>query len=79
MQIDVHTISIEPTRKAYDHMVRRFGDKSASRYQEASYDLQAKENLHYKPTWDPEQELYDTSITKVVMEDWHDLKDPRQL
>lgn len=78
MQIDVHTISIAPARKAYDHLIRRFGDKPASRYQEASYDLQATENLHYKPTWDPDQDLYDTSITKVVMQDWHDLKDPRQ-
>lgn len=78
MQIDVHTISIKPACKAYDHMIRRFGDKPASRYQEASYDLQATEIFHYKPTWDPEQELYDASITKVVMEDWHDLKDPRQ-
>jgi len=78
MQIDLRTVSIEPQRNAYDHLVRRFGDKPASRYQEGSYDLQAAENLHYRPTWDPEQALYDQGITRIVMADWHDLKDPRQ-
>ncbi|MCC4118924.1 phenol hydroxylase, partial [Aromatoleum toluclasticum] len=49
-----------------------------SRYQEGSYDIQAAENLHYKPTWDPDQDLYDAKITKIVMKDWYALKDPRQ-
>jgi phenol hydroxylase P1 protein len=78
MQIDLRTVSIEPQRNAYDHLVRRFGDKPASRYQEGSYDLQAAENLHYRPTWDPEQALYDERITRIKMADWHELKDPRQ-
>ena len=78
MQLDLRTVTIEPLRNGYDHLIRRFGDKPASRYQEGSYDIQAAENLHYRPTWDPEQELYDTSITKIVMEDWYELKDPRQ-
>lgn len=78
MQIDLRTVAIEPKRQAFDHLVRRFGDKPASRYQEGSYDLQAAENLHYRPTWDPEQALYDTGITRIVMQDWYALKDPRQ-
>jgi len=78
MQIDVKTVALEPKRKAFDHMVRRFGDKPASRYQEGSYDIQARENLHYRPTWAPEQELYDPNISKVKMEDWESFKDPRQ-
>lgn len=78
MQIDLKTVTIEPKRKTFDHLARRFGDKAASRYQEASYDIQATENLHYRPTWAPDQQLYDTGITKVVMEDWHAFKDPRQ-
>lgn len=78
MQIDLRTVSIQPLRQTYDHLARRFGDKPASRYQEGSYDIQATENLHYRPTWDPEQELYDTGITKIVMQDWYALKDPRQ-
>ena len=78
MQIDLRTVSIQPQRNAFDHLVRRFGDKPASRYQEGSYDIQAAENLHYLPTWDPEQQLYDPSISKIVMKDWYALKDPRQ-
>lgn len=78
MNIDLHTLRIDPLRQTYDHLARRFGDKPASRYQEGSYDLQVTENLHYRPTWDPEQALYDTSITRIVMQDWYALKDPRQ-
>ncbi|HHK4245172.1 TPA: aromatic/alkene monooxygenase hydroxylase subunit beta [Pseudomonas aeruginosa] len=78
MQIDLRTVSIQPLRQTYDHLSRRFGDKPSSRYQEGSYDLQATENLHYRPTWAPDQELYDPSITRIVMADWHTLKDPRQ-
>ncbi|PKO94148.1 MAG: phenol hydroxylase [Betaproteobacteria bacterium HGW-Betaproteobacteria-10] len=78
MHIDLKTVSIQQQRQAFDHLVRRFGDKPASRYQEGSYDIQAAENLHYRPTWDPEQALYDKSITRIVMADWYALKDPRQ-
>lgn len=78
MQIDLKTVNIEPKRKAFDHLVRRFGDKVASRYQEGSYDIQAMENLHYRPTWDPDQELYDPTLSRVRMADWHAFKDPRQ-
>lgn len=78
MQIDLRTVTIEPHRQAFDHLIRRFGDKPASRYQEGSYDLQASENLHYRPTWDPEQALYDPELSRVRMADWYVLKDPRQ-
>lgn len=78
MQIDLKTVNIEPSRKAFDHLVKRFGDKVASRYQEGSYDIQAMENLHYRPTWDPHQELYDPNLSQVRMADWHAFKDPRQ-
>lgn len=78
MHIDLKTVAIEPKRVAFDHLIERFGDKPASRYQEGSYELQAEENFHYKPTWDPQQKLYDKTITKIVMKDWYELKDPRQ-
>ena len=78
MQIDLRTVTIQQQRQAFDHLVRRFGDKPASRYQEGSYDIQAAENLHYRPTWAPEQQLYDKGITKIAMQDWYALKDPRQ-
>ena len=78
MQIDLRTVSIQPLRQTFDHLARRFGDKPASRYQEGTFDIQAVENLHYRPTWDPDQALYDTGITQIVMQDWYALKDPRQ-
>lgn len=78
MHIDLRTVTIEPLRQAFSHLERRFGNKPASRYQEGTYDIQALENLHYRPTWDPDQKLYDTGITRIVMKDWYALKDPRQ-
>jgi len=78
MQIDLRTVSIKPLRNTFDHLVRRFGDKPASRYQEGSYDIQATHNLQYRPMWDPERQLHDPSRTAIVMGDWYDFKDPRQ-
>lgn len=78
MQIDLRTVSIRPQRQTYGHIERRFGDKPASRYQEGSFDLQPTANFHYRPTWDPEREIFDTRRTALVMKDWYAFKDPRQ-
>jgi len=78
MTVDLKTVSLEPLRHAYDHLERRFGPKPATRYQEGSYDIQAVENLHYRPTWDPDQTLYDPTLSKIRMADWYTIKDPRQ-
>lgn len=78
MHIDLRTVTLESLRQTFSHLERRFGNKPSSRYQEGTYDIQATENLHYRPTWDPEQKLYDPGITKIVMKDWYALKDPRQ-
>ncbi|PVY79830.1 phenol 2-monooxygenase P1 subunit [Cupriavidus alkaliphilus] len=78
MQVDIKTQQIQPLRQTYGHVARRFGDKPASRYQEATYDVQSEVNFHYRPTWDPGFELYDKRRTAIVMEDWYALKDPRQ-
>jgi phenol hydroxylase P1 protein len=78
VHIDLRTVTIQPLRQTFSHLERRFGNKPASRYQEGTYDIQAAENLHYRPTWDPAQKLYDPGITKIVMKDWYALKDPRQ-
>ncbi|MGH8517169.1 MAG: aromatic/alkene monooxygenase hydroxylase subunit beta [Panacagrimonas sp.] len=78
MNIDLRTVTLEPLRQTFSHLERRFGNKPSSRYQEATYDIQAIENLHYRPTWDPEQKLYDPDVTRIVMKDWYALKDPRQ-
>ncbi len=79
MQIDIKAKTIKPIRQTYTHVAKRIGEgKPASRYQEAVYDLQATENFHYRPTWQPEKELYDETRTALVMEDWYKFLDPRQ-
>lgn len=78
MSIEIKTDSVEPIRQTYSHIARRFGDKPASRYQEASYDLEAKVNFHYRPQWDSRYELNDERRTAIRMEDWYAVSDPRQ-
>lgn len=78
MSIEIKTATLEPVRNTFAHIERRFGDKPATRYQEATYDVQAETNFHYRPYWDPEHELNDPRRTAIVMNDWYALKDPRQ-
>jgi len=78
MTVEIRTQAVKPVRQTFAHIARRFGDKPASRYQEATYDLQSEVNHHYKPLWDPDRDLYDTRRTALVMKDWYALKDPRQ-
>lgn len=79
MNIDIQAEEIVPRRQTFSHIARRFGvDKPASRYEEATYDVQPVANFHYLPTWGPEFELYDTRRTRLVMEDWYVFRDPRQ-
>ena len=78
MQMDLRTVSIQPLRQTYSHIARRFGDKPASRYQEGTYDLQSTVNFQYRPTWDPDHEIFDVARTRIKMADWYAFKDPRQ-
>ena len=79
MQIDLRTVSITPLRQTYNHIAERLGaDKPASRYIEGTMNVQPDANFHYRPTWDPEHELFDPRRTRLVMKDWYALKDPRQ-
>lgn len=79
MSVEIRVASIEPIRQTFNRTARRFGaDKPASRYQEASFDLQPQDNFHYRPVWDPEHEIYDCRRTAIEMADWDDFKDPRQ-
>jgi phenol hydroxylase P1 protein len=78
MQIDLRTVAIKPLRQTFDHLVERFGDKPASRYQEGSYNIQQEDIFHYRPAWDVDRMLFDKKRTKIVMKDWYALKDPRQ-
>lgn len=78
MQMDLRTVAIKPLRHTFDHLVERFGDKPASRYQEGSYNIQQEHIFHYRPAWDAERVLFDKQRTKIQMQDWYALKDPRQ-
>ena len=78
MTIEIKTSTMKPIRNTYAHIERRFGDKPATRYQEATYDVHSTHNFHYKPLWDQDREINDPARTAVVMGDWYDLKDPRQ-
>jgi phenol/toluene 2-monooxygenase (NADH) P1/A1 len=79
MSVEIKTAAIEPVRQTFSNVARRIGgDKPASRYQEATFDMQSDCNFHYRPLWDPEHELYDRRRTAIVMKDWYAFKDPRQ-
>jgi phenol hydroxylase P1 protein len=79
MNIDLQAREIKPLRHTYAHVARYIGDdRTASRYQEATLGAQSETNFHYRPTWDPEHELFDRRRTKVQLADWYALRDPRQ-
>lgn len=79
MQMDLRTVNIEPLRRSFAHVERRIGPgKTASRYQEATFDMQTEAPQHYRPLWDPAHEYFDTARTRIVMADWYAFKDPRQ-
>ncbi|MGD0472393.1 MAG: aromatic/alkene monooxygenase hydroxylase subunit beta [Candidatus Velthaea sp.] len=79
MSLDIKTIGTAARRHTYANVARRIGgDKPASRYQEATFDMQASVNFHYKPLWDERFELHDKARTAIVMNDWYALLDPRQ-
>ena len=61
MTVQIKTMDFEPKRQTFGHIARRLGeDKPASRYQEATLDVQATANFHYKPLYEPEFWHYDT-------------------
>ena len=79
MELNIASVEIEPKRHTFGNVARRLGeDRPASRYEEAMYDAQPTENFHYRPQWEPEFEIYDKARTKIKMNDWYDLLDPRK-
>lgn len=79
MSLDIKTTDYKARRHTYSNVAeRQGGDRPASRYDEATFDLEPKEHFHYRPVWDPAFELYDASRTAIKMEDWYVLTDPRQ-
>ena len=79
MNIDLQAREITPLRNTFAHVAKYIGtEKAASRYQEATLGAQPSANFQYRPTWDPEHELFDASRSQVVLADWYALRDPRQ-
>ncbi|KAB7884477.1 phenol hydroxylase [Poseidonibacter ostreae] len=79
MELNIASVEIEPKRHTFGNVARRLGeDRPASRYEESMYDAQPTENFHYRPQWEPEFEIYDKARTKIKMNDWYDLLDPRK-
>lgn len=79
MNIDLQAREITPLRHTYAHVARYIGgDRTASRYQEATFGAQPMANFHYRPTWDPAHELFDASRSQIKLADWYVLRDPRQ-
>lgn len=80
MNIDIQAEAIEPRRQTFSYLARRFGaDRPASRYEEATFDVQPTTNFHYRPLYAPEFEIFDPRRTRIAMRDWYVFKDPRQL
>ena len=62
MNIDLQAREITPLRHTYAHVAKYSGEgKPASRYQEATYGAQPMVNFHYRPTWDPQHEIFAAS------------------
>jgi len=78
VQYELRQQVIEPKRKTFQHLLDRYGDKPANRYQEGSIDVQATENFHYRPLWDPSHEIYDVAYTALRLADPYSFIDPRQ-
>ena len=78
MNVDLQARSIQPLRNTFKRVAAYTGDKVASRYHEATLGVQPTTNFQYRPTWEPEFELFDAGRTAVKMADWYALRDPRQ-
>ena len=78
MSIDIKTTKIEPRRITFDNVAEKLGEgKVPSRYQEVMNGVQQEEVFHYRPTWDPEHDIFDADRTAINMRDFDDLTDPR--
>ena len=78
MQYELRTQVIDPPRKTFTHLVERYGDRPASRYEEGTIDIQPKGNFHYRPLWDPAHDIYDEAYSDFRLTDPYSFTDPRQ-
>jgi phenol hydroxylase P1 protein len=78
VQYELRTQVVEPKRKTFQHLIDRYGDRPASRYEEGSIAIQATENFHYRPLWAPTHEIYDETWSALRLTDPDAFTDPRQ-
>lgn len=78
MQYELRYQVIEQKRQSYQNVIDRFGDQPASRYLEATLDVEPRENFHYRPTWAQDRELYDERFSALRLTDPYAYTDPRQ-
>ena len=77
MQYELRYRVIEPKRNSYQNVIDRLGDQPATRYQEATLDVEPRENFQYRPTWIQDRELYDPRYTALRLTDPYAFADPR--
>jgi len=77
VQFELRTQVIEPQRKTFQHLIDRYGDRPASRYEEGTIDLQATANYHYRPLWGPEIDIYSPDYSVLKLTDAYSYVDPR--
>lgn len=77
MQYELRYNVIEPKRNSYQNVIDRLGDQPATRYQEATLDVEPRENFHYRPTWIQDRELYDARYSALRLADPYAYADPR--
>ncbi|PBC77063.1 methane/phenol/toluene hydroxylase [Streptomyces sp. TLI_235] len=78
MQYELRYRVLEPRRQTYQNVIDRLGDQPASRYLEATLDVEPRENFHYRPTWAQGRELYDERFSALRLSDPYSYTDPRQ-
>ena len=78
MQFELRTQVIEPQRKTFQHLIDRYGDRPASRYEEGTIDIQAMTNFHYRPLWGPDKDIYSPDYSVLKLTDPYSFTDPRQ-
>jgi phenol hydroxylase P1 protein len=78
VQYELRYRVLEPRRQTYQNVIDRLGDQPASRYLEATLDVEPTENFHYRPTWAQDRELYDERFSALRLTDPYSYTDPRQ-
>jgi phenol/toluene 2-monooxygenase (NADH) P1/A1 len=78
VQFELRQQVIEPLRQTFTPLVKRYGDRPATRYEEGSVGIQSTEHFHYRPLWDPQHDIYDADYTALKLSDPDAYTDPRQ-